>query len=376
MRVRKAGKVGQGNIVIHDSSRGRYRCNICKKTFNKRRGTALEGIRKPDDLFVIVISLLSQGCPIQAIVYTYKLDERTVADWQMRAGLHCEKVHKDKIEQGNLDPKQVQVDEIRVKAREMVIWMGLAMMVPTRLWIAGLVSKTRDSNFTDTLLQHVRNCCIALSAILICVDGLKSYPKSILKAFREKVKDKSGPGAPRKEVWPDVHIGVVVKRMKKRRVKEVIHRIAHGTEEMVNALLKSSKGGKVINTAFIERFNGTFRERLASLTRKCRHAASKVETLHAGMYLIGCTYNFCMTHGALSKQEEHGGILLSTPAMASALTDHIWSMKELLTYKIIPAPLPPPKRKYRRRLQHVSSTLGSKKPVVRLRKGVLCSDTR
>jgi transposase-like protein len=370
------GKVGQGNIVIHDSSRGRYRCNICRKTFNKRRGTALEGIRKPDDLFAIVISLLSQGCPIQAIVYTYKLDERTVADWQMRAGLHCEKVHKDKIEQGNLDPKQVQVDEIRVKAREMVIWMGLAMMVPTRLWIAGLVSKTRDSNFTDTLLQHVRNCCIALSAILICVDGLKSYPKSILKAFREKVKDKPGPGAPRKEVWPDVHIGVVVKRMKKRRVKDVIHRIAHGTEEMVNALLKSSKGGKMINTSFIERFNGTFRERLASLTRECRHAVSKVETLHAGMYLIGCTYNFCMTHCALSTQEEYGGILLSTPAMASGLTDHIWSMKELLTYKIIPAPLPPPKRKYRRRLQHVSSTLSSKKPVVRLRKGVLCSDTR
>jgi hypothetical protein len=242
----------------------------------------------------------------------------------MRAGLHCEKVHKDKIEQGNLDPKQVQVDEIRVKAREMVIWMGLAMMVPTRLWIAGLVSKTRDSNFTDKLLQHVRNCCIALSAILICVDGLKSYPKSILKAFREKVKDKSGPGAPRKEVWPDVHIGVVVKRMKKRRVKEVIHRIAHGTEEMVNALLKSSKGGKVINTAFIERFNGTFREHLASLTRKCRHAASKVETLHAGMYLIGCTYNFCMTHGALSKQEEYGGILL---ALNGKLHSRSWASR-------------------------------------------------
>jgi transposase-like protein len=369
------GKVGQGNIVIHDSSRGRYRCNICKKTFNKRRGTALEGIRKPDDLFVTVISLLSQGCPTQAIVYTYELDERTVADWQRRAGLHCEKVHKDKIEQGNLDPKQAQIDEIRVKAREMVIWMGLAIMTPTRLWMGGLVSKTRDSNFTDELLQQVRNCCIALSSILICVDGLRSYPKSILKAFREKVKDKPGPGAPRKEVWPDVHIGVVVKRMEKRRVKEVIQRIAHGTEEKVNALLKSSKGGKVINTAFIERLNGTFRERLASLTRKCRHAASKVETLHAGMYLIGCTYNFCFAHCSLSRQKENGEIILSTPAMASSLTDHIWSMKELLTYKIVPAPLLLPKRRYRRRIQQISRAIESKKPVVRLRKGVLCSTT-
>jgi len=369
------GKIGQGNIVIHDSSRGRYRCNICKKTFNKRRGTALEGIRKPDDLFVIVISLLSHGCPIQAVVYTYEIDERTVADWQMRAGLHCEKIHQDKIEQGNLDPKQAQIDEIRVKAREMVIWMGLAMMVPTRLWMAGLVSKTRDSNFTDKLLQKVRNCCVALSALLICVDGLKSYLKSIIKAFREKVKDKPGPGAPRKEVWPDLHIGVVIKRMEKRRVKEVIHRIAYGTEEMVNALLKSSRGGKVINTSFIERLNGTFRERLASLTRKCRHAASKMETLHAGMYLIGCTYNFCIPHDELSKPKSQGGIGPYTPAMASSLTDHVWSMKELLTYKIIPPPLPTSKRKYRRRLQKVSSTIEHKKPVMRLRKGVLCSTT-
>src|SRR5437588_4571158 len=137
MRVRKAGKIGQGNIVIHDSSRGRYRCNICKKTFNKRRGTALEGIRKPEELFVTVISLLSWGCPIQVIVHTSPLDERTVADWQLRAGLHCEKVHQEKIEQGNLDIKQAQADEIRVKAREMVIWMGLAIMAPTRLWMAG-----------------------------------------------------------------------------------------------------------------------------------------------------------------------------------------------------------------------------------------------
>ncbi len=85
-------------------------------------------------------------------MYTYKLDERTVADWQIHAGLHCEKIHKDKIEQGNLYSKQAQIDEIRVKARGMVIWMGLAIMVPTRLWVAGLVSKTRDSNFTDTVL--------------------------------------------------------------------------------------------------------------------------------------------------------------------------------------------------------------------------------
>ena len=121
--------------------------------------------------------------------------------------------------------------------------------------------------------------------------------------------------------------------------------------------------------------NGTFRERLATLTRKCRHAAAKRETLHTGMYLIGTVYNFCSLHDELSKPISKGGMGFSTPAMASGLTHHVWSMKELLTYKIIPPPLPLSKRRYRRRLQQVSTTIEHKKPVMRLRKGTLCATT-
>jgi len=103
----------------------------------------------------------------------------------------------------------------------------------------------------------------------------------------------------------------------------------------------------LFNTAFIERLNGTFRERLASLTRKCRHAVARMETLEAGMYLIGCTYNFCFPHQELSKKAHFG--CPTTPALAAALTDHIWGMRVFLMYKVIPpwcsqAEPPPPKR--------------------------------
>ncbi len=97
----------------------------------------LEGLRKPVELIVIVVILLSYGCPIQAIVHAFGLDERTVADWRDRAGVHCQQVHQEIIEQGHLDLMHVQADEIRVKGCKMIAWMGLAMMVSTRLWLGG-----------------------------------------------------------------------------------------------------------------------------------------------------------------------------------------------------------------------------------------------
>jgi hypothetical protein len=69
--------------------------------------------------------------------------------------------------------------------------------------------------------------------------------------------------------------------------------MAHGLLAQAENLLMQSQGGTVLNTAFIERLNATFRERLASLTRKSRHAARRLFALETGMYLIGCSYNFC-----------------------------------------------------------------------------------
>src|SRR3989442_11391399 len=107
------GKIGQGNIVIHGRKRPRYRCKECGKTFSAQAGTMFAGLRKPTELVVVVVTLLAYGCPIQAIVHAYGLDERTVASWRDRAGQHCEKLHQALMEQGNLDLVHVQADGIR-----------------------------------------------------------------------------------------------------------------------------------------------------------------------------------------------------------------------------------------------------------------------
>jgi len=137
---------------------------------------------------VIVVTLLAFGCPVQAIVRAYGLDERTVASWRDRAGKQCQRVHQAIVEQGQLDVIHVQADEIRVKARNLVAWMGLALMVSTRLWLGGVLSRTRDTNLADRLLRQVRTCSQASCALLVCTDGWAAYPNSIKRAFRDKVK--------------------------------------------------------------------------------------------------------------------------------------------------------------------------------------------
>src|SRR5436305_9832822 len=197
--------------------------------------------------------------------------------------------------------------------------------------------------------------------------------------FDRRVKKMAGVGRAALEVWPHLHIGTVIKRTEKKRVVEITRQMAYGLLDQAEQLLRLSGGGNVLNTAFIERLNATFREQLASLTRKCRHAASRLHALHTGMYLIGCTYNFCVAHQELSKAKHWGRAC--TPAMASGLTDHVWSVGELLCYKVAPAPWVEPKRRGRPKKPaepSVRPTRGQKprsrlRPLVRLRKGVLCS---
>jgi IS1 family transposase len=255
------------------------------------------------------------------------------------------------------------------------------MMVSTRLWLAVTVSASRDKGLADALMHQVRRSAQTLRPLLVLTDGWAAYPNSIRRAFREKVKKMAGVGRASLEVWPHLHIGTVIKRTEKKRVVEITRQMAHGVLDQAEQLLQRSGEGSVLNTAFIERLNGTIRERLASLTRKSRHAASRLQALHTGMYLIGCTYNFCFAHQELSKASHFGKAC--TPAMASGLTDHAWSVCELLRYKVAPPPWVEPKRRGRPKKQAEPTAIPTKqqsprprfRPLVRLRKGVLCSTT-
>ena len=333
------GHIGQGNIGIHARKEQRFICHACHKTFRATTGTVFYRLRTSAETVVIVVTLLAHGCPVQAIVAACGFDERTVADWWARSGRQGQAVHEYLVEQPR-DLGQVQADEIRVKKQGGTVWMALAMMVKTRLWLGGEVSAQRDLPLIRRLIERVKRCA-ARRPLLVCTDGLVSYIRAIRETFREPVHTGQG-GRPRLRPWRHVLIAQVIKRYERRRVVETERHLVDGTPARVETLRRRAQGDGVIKTAYIERLNATFRERLAPLARRCRALARHTLTLQHGMYLIGTVYNFCTPHASLA----HAG-RGPTPAMAAGITDHCWSVQELLSYHVPPPRWTPPKQRGR-----------------------------
>lgn len=348
-----SGKCGAGNIGVHSQQDQRYRCKTCGKTFSATKGTAVYGIKHRHELFWLVITLLVYGCPVQAIVMGLKLDERTVRAWWQRAGEHGKGVHEHLVGQSQLDLGQVQADEIKVKTQGGTLWMAMAMMVPTRLWLGGAISPKRDKHLIRALAEQVRAVALC-RPLLIAVDGLSSYVKAFRHAFRTPLRTGKA-GRPRLIAWPNIAIVQVVKR-RSAGVLTIERRIVQGGTAMIAHLLQLTQGeGTGINTAYIERLNATFRQRLGFLARRTRTLARVPQTLQAGMYLMGCVYNFCTYHRSLAAPlyitERRRRWLRRTPAIAAGLTDHRWSIEELLCFKVPPPPYVPKKRRGRPRQQ-------------------------
>jgi transposase-like protein/IS1 family transposase len=329
------GQSGQGNIGIHSRKDRRFICTQCRKTFSATTGTVFYRLRTSAETVVIVVTLLAHGCPVQAIVAACGFDERTVAEWWARSGRQGQAVQEDLVEQPR-DVGQVQADEIRIKKQGGIVWMALAMMVKTRLWLGGEVSEQRDMTLLRRLIERVRRWAVR-RPLLVCTDGLVSYIRAIRETFRNPVHTGKG-GRPRLCPWRNVLIAQVVKRYERRRVVETERRLVDGTPARIETLLRRSQGAGVINTAYSERLNATFRERLAPLARRCRALARSTLTLEHGMYLVGTVYNFCTYHARLRLAAHATGTAATnrTPAMAAGITDHCWTVRELLAFHVPP----------------------------------------
>jgi len=188
---------------------------------------------------------------------------------------------------------------------------------------------------------------------LFLTDGFKEYATALLTHYGQWVqptrRQATGPAPkPRWMPLPGLLYAQVVKTVRRRRLVRVSHRVVFGTMAAVNHVL--SPLGWQINTSFIERVNLSIRQHVAAVGRRVATLCKGEAGLRQQLVLYHVYYNFCLPHTslrqALPQAEPTNGTGLTkqwrpqTPAMAAGLTDHVWTLREVLMYRVPPWPQP------------------------------------
>jgi hypothetical protein len=157
-------------------------------------------------------------------------------------GVHSQAFHERLVEDNQLALGQVQADEIKAKTQRGLIWVAMAMMVSTGLWLGGAVGAYRDTALLQKMAQQVR--AIALCRLLlIAVDGLNLYPNVFRDAFRTGIPRLAGQiGRMVLVECPNIAIVQVVKS-KQSGTWSIQRLIVQGTKTMIEQLLQTTQGG-------------------------------------------------------------------------------------------------------------------------------------
>jgi hypothetical protein len=319
---------------IHSRQDRRVICQPCRKTVTATTGPVVSRLRPAAERVVLVVTWLAPGGPWPALVAAFRLDERTVAEWWARAGQQGQAVQESWVEPPR-DLGQVPADAIRVKTQGGIVWMALALLIRTRVWLAGEGRAPRDMPLLRRRMERGRRCATH-RPLVCCTDGVCASRR----ALRETCRDPERTGAhgrPRRRPWRHVCLAQVVKRDTQRRVGDVERRLVAGTPARVETLRRRSYGEGVLHTADRERLNATCRDRLASLTRRGRALARRPRTLHHGRSRMGTVDTFCPPHASLDRVGS-----ATTPAMAAGITEHGWSVRALWSYHVPPPRGTPP----------------------------------
>jgi len=211
-------------------------------------------------------------------------------------------------------------------------------------FVTGKISQKK----ADLLLEKTREVNDGSLRVFFS-DQRPHYEEAILKSFGRRVqparKGSRGPlPKPRLEPPPDLLYAQVVKHRCKGRVVEVSEKVVFGTAAMLRDYLDHSPVSQHLNTAFVERQNGTMRHQNRRFTRKTIAFSKKEYWMERQLHLSLAYYHFCWAHGGLRKEISPPIPTRGTgspkkwrqvtPAMAIGVTDHKWSLKELLTFRV------------------------------------------
>jgi len=211
---------------------------------------------------------------------------------------------------------------------------------PQHRLVVSVVPGKRTAKNVERLVRDFKKKTGGRIMNLITSDEYKPYKRAILKAYGRKVMPphtgkRGRPKGSRCVPAKDLKYATVHKTRRKGRVVKIDLRVVFGSKAKVQAAIETSAVSKMINTAFVERHNGTDRNRNARKVRRS-YCFSKDWDVHNAMtYFTMYSYNFCWPVRTLRVQNRNDRWLSRTPAMVAGLTDHIWSLSEWLSYPAV-----------------------------------------
>ena len=351
------------HLVRRGVDRGipRLLCTMCKRTFSARQGTAYFGGHAEEPNYTIALRALAEGNSLPGTGRIVGVDKDTVCDWLDRAGRHCRAVTTYLCD--NLHITECQVDElwsfVRKKEAHLTVaekvlalygdaWVWIAFAPAWRLVAAFVVGK-RDQENANVLLERLQAVSCGYIPFFTS-DQLPYYAHALLHVYGMPevilhIPGKRGP-KPKPKLLPpaDLYYAQVVKRRKGGRVVQVTTKIIFGTEGAVQDRLAVSRVSQTIKTSFVERNNLTCRQCHGRLSRKVLSFSKDLTWLEKHLWLSLTYYHFVLPHDSLrhrvpEPQPTRGSGSPKkwqpvTPAMAAGMTDHMWTMEELLSYRV------------------------------------------
>ena len=338
-------------------------CRSCHGYFLETHGTLFHGKRLSVELIVRVLACLAEGLGIRATARVFEVDPNTVLQWLVEAAEQLQAFTHYFL--CDVHVTQLQLDELYAVIRDLKAGAiseddALERLEPSRAWVwtamdpvSKLLLAIEVGPRTLAMAQRVVHQVIGVLAP-DCVpawfsDGFKGYLPVILShcggwVQSERRQDKGPRPKPRWMPLPGLLYAQVVKQYRRKRVVGVQHRVVFGTREMVKQVLAA--WGWTINTAFIERLNLDLRQRVAAIGRRVNTLCQGEDGLQHQLALFHVYHNFVLPHTSLRQPLQpvlKGGGSAKvwqpcTPAMAAGLTDHIWSLREVLLFRVPPWP--------------------------------------
>jgi hypothetical protein len=365
------GWLGLGNLRANGHPSGgpwrQFQCTACKGYVPEHHGTIFHGKRVPGERIVHVLACLAEGLGIRATARVFEMDPHTVLHWLVEAADQLQAFSRYCL--CNVHVKQLQLDELyailrAVKAGELSEEEAIERLGRSRHWVWTAIDPeskllvvidvgTRTLAMAQCVVHQVVQVLAPECVPLFLTDGYKDSMTAFLPHFGSWMQPERqrahGPAPkPRWMPLPQLLYAQVIKHYRRRRVVGVQCRVVFGTLAAVEQVLAAY--GWQINTAFVERLNLDLRQRVAAVGRRVNTLCKSEDGVRQQLVLFQAYYNFCLPHASLRQPLRQplptNGMGSAkqwrpcTPAMAVGLTDHVWSLREVLLFRVPPWPQP------------------------------------